>query len=47
MIRCNVTVTTAAGVVSYTGLYASTTRAAFDAIRQLGGKQGRVCAKRA
>jgi hypothetical protein len=36
MIRCNVTVSTAEGTTSYSGLFSSTTRAAFDAAARFG-----------
>jgi len=36
MVRCNVTVTTADGVTSYSGLFANTVRAARDAVQRFG-----------
>lgn len=47
MIRVNVTVTTPDGTTSYSGLYRSTTSAAFDAIRRYGAREGKVRAERA
>ena len=47
MVTCRITVTTPAGVVSYTGLFRSTTSAAFDAISRYGARNATVRAERA
>lgn len=47
MVNCHITVTTEEGVHSYTGLFPSTVRAAFDAVRRFRARNGRVSVKRA
>lgn len=47
MIRCRVTVTTPTRTFAYVGLFPSTTRAAFDAIRLHGTPHAKARAERA